>query len=167
MYEHPASQYYDDCKAMIDEFKERLDKKSFESAKLYYTIEDYQAAHYALKNVLKDNADNIYREDVLYYTALASYKYALNSVTGKQKERYLTFIDDYYNFIGEYPESSRRPELDNYYKTAMVFTKKSDAKEEMATPELTKEQKKEILKQNKQAIKEVKKAERMNREVEK
>ena len=49
----------------------------------------------------------------------------------------------------------------------MVFTKKSDAKEEMATPELTKEQKKEILKQNKQAIKEVKKAERMNREVEK
>ena len=167
MYEHPASQYYDDCKAMIDEFKERLDKKSFESAKLYYTIEDYQAAHYALKNVLKDNADNIYREDVLYYTALASYKYALNSVTGKQKERYLTFIDDYYNFIGEYPESSRRSELDNYYKKAMVFTKKSDAKEEMATPELTKEQKKEILKQNKQAIKEVKKAERMNREVEK
>ena len=46
---------------------------------------------------------------------MSSYNYAAMSVRSKQKERYLTFIDDYLNFIGEYPESSYRRELDNLY----------------------------------------------------
>lgn len=162
MYENPGSQHYEECDAMMKEFMGRLDKKSFESAKLYYTIEDYQAAHYALKNVLRNNADNIYREDVLYYTAMASYKYALNSIAEKQKDRYLTFIDDYYNFIGEYPESVRKKELDGYYQHALVFTKKSDAKD-IKEGTMSKEEKKTALKQTRQAIKEVKKAEKMKR----
>ena len=104
---------------------ERLERKSLESAKIYYTMEDYQAARYALKNVLKENADNRYREDVLYYTALASYKYALNSVKDKQKERYLDFIDDYYNFISEYPDSKHKKELDGLYAKVEHLTIKT------------------------------------------
>ena len=46
---------------------------------------------------------------------MASYKYAFNSVVSKQKERYLVFVDDYLNFIGEFPESHYRKELDNLY----------------------------------------------------
>ena len=100
---------------------ERLDKKSLESAKLYYKMEDYKAAHYALRNVLKDNADNQYREEVLYYTALASYHYALNSVREKQKDRFLSFIDDYLNFISEYPESDKCKELEGLYNRAQNY----------------------------------------------
>ena len=102
--------------AMKKDLLERLDRKAYESAKLYYTMEDYLAARVALRNVLKDNAENVYREEVLYYTALASYHYARLSVSAKQKERYLVFADDYLNFIGEYPESSYRRELDMIYK---------------------------------------------------
>ena len=40
------------------------------------------------------------------------------SVEGKQKERYLTFVDDYYNFIGELPDSPYRKELDVLYRRA-------------------------------------------------
>ncbi len=116
MYDNPQSKYYEDCSKMLKELQERLDKKSFESAKLYYTIEDYKAAHTALKGVLKDNADNQYREDILYYTALASYKYAQNSIPSKQKERYLSFADDYYNFTGEFPDSAYKKELDNLFE---------------------------------------------------
>ncbi len=115
MYENPQSEYYPVCKDMMADLMERLERKSFESAKIYYTMEDYKAARYALKNVLKDNADNQYRESVLYYTALSSYKYAYNSIEEKQKERYLDFIDDYYNFISEYPESKFRNELDDLF----------------------------------------------------
>ena len=94
-------------------------------------MEDYQAARHALKNVLKENADNSYREDVLYYTAMASYKYAHNSVEDKQKDRFLNFIDDYYNFISEYPESKYRKELDNLYgKVEHYAVKPSDKSEE-------------------------------------
>ena len=104
------------CLDMIKDLSERLDRKAFENARLYYKMEDYLAARVALRNVLKDNADNQYREDVLYYTAMASYHYARMSVQAKQKERYLTFVDDYLNFIGEYPESKYRRELDAMYR---------------------------------------------------
>lgn len=123
LFENPDSKYAQECRDMLDEFQERLDRKSYESAKLYYTMEDYLAAHYALKNVLRENAENRYRSEILYYTALSSYKYALNSVPEKQHERYLSFIDDYYNYIGEYPDSPYRKELDRYYQDALLFTK--------------------------------------------
>ena len=38
------------------------------------------------------------------------------SVQEKQRERYLVFVDDYLNFVGEYPESSYRRELDGLYR---------------------------------------------------
>lgn len=118
MYEDPNSPYMEQIKAMQVDLEERLDKKAYEAAKLYYHIEDYPAAHYALKNVLRDDSENIYRKDVLYYTALSSYQYAINSVEEKKKERFLTFVDDYYNYVAEYPESKEVKELDGLYKRA-------------------------------------------------
>ena len=104
------------CLEMIKDLSDRLDRKAFENARLYYKMEDYLAARVALRNVLKDNAENVYREDILYYTAMSSYHYARMSVAAKQKERYLTFVDDYLNFIGEYGESKYRRELDAMYR---------------------------------------------------
>ncbi|MCQ2182344.1 MAG: outer membrane protein assembly factor BamD [Bacteroidales bacterium] len=106
------------CRRMMQELNDRLDRKAYENAKLYYTMEDYMAARVALKNVLKDDADNIYREDILYYSAMSSYKYADMSVPAKQHERFLTFEDDYLNFIGEFPDSKYRKELDHLYSKA-------------------------------------------------
>lgn len=163
MYDFPSNENFAECESMMADLMERLDKKSYESAKLYYHVEDYQAAHYALKNVLRDNAENIYRKDVLYLTAMASYKYALNSVRQKQKERYLTFIDDYYNYIGEYPDADNRKELDGYYAKAVSFTKGVELNEQLENGTLTKEEKKELEKKNKAAAKEVKKAEKMSK----
>lgn len=125
LVEHPDNEYAPVCQNMLADLRERLDKKSFESAKLYYTIEDYKAAHYALKNVLKDNADNMYREDVMYYLCLSSYKYASNSVFRHQRERYMTFVDDYYNFITEYPESGRKEELENIFNKVQSILRQS------------------------------------------
>lgn len=118
LVENPESPYRPLCENMTAELNGRLDRKAYENARLYYKMEDYQAASVALRNVLKDNSENIYREDVLYYIAMSSYKYASMSVQNKQKERYLIFVDDYLNFVGEYPESSYRGELDGLYKRA-------------------------------------------------
>lgn len=116
MIEYPESPHFDTANRMLKDLNDRLDKKAFENARLYYKMEDYKAAGVAFRNILKDDADNIYREDILYYTAMSSYRYALLSVEYRQKERYLQFRDDYYNFIGEYPESGYRDELDKLMK---------------------------------------------------
>ncbi|MBQ1886186.1 MAG: outer membrane protein assembly factor BamD [Bacteroidales bacterium] len=170
MYDNPKSEYYDVCKAMMDEFGERLDRKAYEGAKLYYTMKDYKSSHYAFKTVLRENSDNRYREEILYYTALSSYKYAFNSIREKQKERYMTFIDDYYNFIGEYPRVSERKELDQMFvkaqkyvglktglDSAQVAAAAQVAKEEAVTPRSSKNIRAD--RQNtRRAIKEAKKA---------
>lgn len=118
MAENPDNSHAAICKRMLKELNDRLDRKAYENARLYYKMEDYKAARVAFRNILKEDAENIYREDILYYIAKASYKYAFMSVESKQKERYLTFVDDYYNFIGELPDSPYRKELDVLYRKA-------------------------------------------------
>lgn len=112
---YPDGEYSEECRKMGSELQGRLDLKEFEAARLYYKMEDYIAAKTSLKNILKDHPDNIYREDVMYYLTKASFRYALLSVSSKQKDRYMDFVDNYLNFIGEYPESRYVPELENFY----------------------------------------------------
>jgi len=115
--EHPEDDIHlPACQNMLKDLQERLDRKDYEAGRQYYRMEDYLSARVKLRNVLKTNSDNVYREDVLYYTAMASYHYARLSVKEKQKERFLVFTDDYLNFISEYPESHYRHELDRLYR---------------------------------------------------
>ena len=108
---------------MMDDLNNRLELKAYKAAYLYYHMEDYLAAHYALKNVLKENADNRYREEILYYTAMSAYKYAYNSVPDKQRERYLVFVDDYFNLVSEFPESHYSKEVESLYQKVQKILK--------------------------------------------
>ncbi len=123
--EEPDNEHLADCEAMIKDLNERLDRKAYEGAKLYYRMEDYLAARVALKNVLKDDSENIYREDILYYIAMSSYKYADLSVKSKQRERYLQFMDDYLNFISEYPDSKYCRSLELPHSKAQKYLNKN------------------------------------------
>ena len=125
--ENPQSQYHARVDEMMDDLNDRLELKAYKAAYLYYHMEDYLAAHYALKNVLKENAENRYREEILYYTALSAYKYALYSVDAKKRERYLVFVDDYFNLVSEYPESKYLKELEGLYNKAQKQLKKDNA----------------------------------------
>ena len=143
MIEFPKTPHMQTCRDMLQELNDRLDKKAYEAAKLYYKMENYKSSRIAFRNVLKDDADNIYREDIRYYIAMSSYKYANMSVPEKQKERYLTFVDDYLNFIGEIPQSRYRKELDNVYRRAQkaLGREVEVADEEMSERDFAKERK--------------------------
>lgn len=152
MIEFPQTPHMAACRDMLTELNERLDKKAYEAAKLYYKMEDYKASRVAFRNVLKDDSENIYREDILYYIAMSSFKYADMSIPEKQKERYLTFVDDYLNFIGEIPESHYRKELDNVYRKVQKALGKDIAveNEEMTEKDFAKERRK-VIKEEKKA----------------
>lgn len=156
----PDTPHMQSCRDMLVELNDRLDRKAYEGALLYYKMEDYIASRVAFKNVLKDDAENIFREDILYYIAMSSYKYAFHSVPSKQKERYLTFVDDYYNFIGELPESHYRKELDSVYAKAQRALGKHgveiDGTEGMSERDFAKERRR--------IIREAKKAEKAAKE---
>ena len=150
MTDNPKSTHASTCDRMVKELNERLDRKAYDNAKLYYKMEDYRASRVAFRNILKDDADNIYREDILYYIAKSSYKFAQLSVESKQKERYLTFVDDYYNFIGEMPDSAYRRELDVLYKRSQkALGRYSGSEEDLEAKEKDFEkERKKLLKQS-------------------
>lgn len=125
-YDFPRSEFDQTCLNMLDDLHDRLERKSFESAKLYYTIEDYKAAQYALKQSLKENPDSRYREDVLYYIVAASFKYAENSLSSLQRERFLNVIDEYYNFVSEFPDSHYRKDVESMFKKAQNVTTRTN-----------------------------------------
>ncbi len=152
--EHPDTPHMQTCHDMLTELNGRLDRKAYEGAKLYYKMEDYKASRVAFRNVLKDDAENIYREDILYYIAMSSYNFAHNSVPSKQRERYLTFIDDYYNFIGEIPESHYRRELDNVYRRAQrALGRNVTVEDEDKTEKDFAKERKKFLKERKESEK--------------
>mgnify|MGYP007115381611 CR=1 FL=1 len=75
-------------------------------------------------------------------------------VPEKQKERYLTFVDDYLNFIGEIPQSHYRKELDNVYRKAQKALGRDvvAADEEMSEKDYARERRK-LIKSEKKAEK--------------
>ena len=122
LYDYPNTKYLVKCKDMLVDMQERLDRKGYEAAKIYFAIEDYKAATFALKNAIKENPDNRYREDIMYYLVLSQYRYAAQSVKEKQKERYMVLIDEYYNFVSEFPDSKYRKSVDGMFEKAQSET---------------------------------------------
>ena len=153
--DYPESDRMESCRDMLTELGERLDKKAYEGARLYYKMEDYLASRVAFRNVLKDDAESIYREDILYYIAMSSYKYAQLSIPEKQKERYLAFSDDYFNFVGEYPQSHYRKELDTIYGRAQ----RALGKRGVDTEDVDKSEK-DFMRERKKLQKAIKKSEK-------
>jgi outer membrane protein assembly factor BamD len=119
----PNSEYGKD-KNYLDELTERLEEKSYMSAKLYYQIEDYKSAIVALRNSIKDFPSSKYNEEQSFLILKASYIYAKNIVRKMQPERYIATIDEYYNFVSEYPESKYKVEAEAIYTDSMLFTQR-------------------------------------------
>ncbi len=112
---YPESDYVDDANAIIEKLRSKLEKKSYENAKLYFKLGDYHASTISLKNSIKEFPDSKYREEVLYLIIKSSFLLSEMSISAKQGERYQNTISEYYVFIDEYPESAYLKEVEKMY----------------------------------------------------
>lgn len=100
----------------INELRNKLVKKSYQSAKLYYQLEEYKASVIALNNSLEDYPDTKYRERILYLILKSNYILAKKSVQSKREERYKRTMESYRSFIDEFPDSENAKEAKAIYK---------------------------------------------------
>jgi outer membrane protein assembly factor BamD len=105
MSRYPNSDKIAQCISYIDDLRNKLVDKSYQSAKLYYNLGDYKAAIIALNNSLDDFPETKYREEIMYLILKAKFLLAENSIANKRIERYQSTVDEYYSFIGEFPVS--------------------------------------------------------------
>ena len=121
---YPLSEDLPAFTEMLNDLTGRLMEKSYLNAYTYYKIGRYKSAIVAFKNVMKRYPDSPRYEDMMYYTTVAAYRLASNSVADKQVDRYLAMIDHYYSFIGEFPDSKHCKELGRMAKDARNFIDK-------------------------------------------
>jgi outer membrane protein assembly factor BamD len=119
LYQNPGSERASEAQAYIDEMKNKLVQKSYMSGKLYYNLGEYKASIIALQNSLNDYPDTEHREELMFLLVKSHFLLAENSIYQRQQERYQSTVDEYYSFIGEFPESRYRREADRIYEESL------------------------------------------------
>lgn len=104
--QYPGSQRIEQCNQLIDELRGKLEKKAFNIAMLYYKMDDFKAAIISLNNLLKEYPDTKEREKVLFSLLDAKYKYAINSIPEKKKERIDNALEAYTILHAEFPQGA-------------------------------------------------------------
>jgi len=117
-----------ECNDLIDELRLKLERKSFDNAKLYYELSYYKAANVSLNNSIKDFPDSEFREEIFYRLVKSNYLLASNSVQEKMKERYEAAIEEYNKFVEEFPESKYNKELKRLNEKSVKELGKINAK---------------------------------------
>jgi len=84
----------------------KLEKKSFENAKQFYTIRDYKAAIKSIDNFIGDfPGTSPFREEAMFIQFRSASILAINSVFSKKEERLETAASYFDDFVRAYPES--------------------------------------------------------------
>ena len=112
----PQSPRVAEANARIDTLRVKLEEKEYDICKLYFKMEEYQAAITSYETFLKDHPTTEHREEILSDMVVNYYRYAENSVRAKQRERYELALEKYNTLCYVYPESEYIPKLEGTVK---------------------------------------------------
>lgn len=170
----PETTLKSQAQQVIYEMQDKLVRKEYLAAKLYYDLgtytlnsiyggNNYEACVITAQNALKDYpyASVQLREDLSVLILRAKYLLARHSVEEKRLERYRDTIDEYYAFQNDYPESKYLKEANAIFDySERVVERKGNLPEE---DELSKKKKNDDAKE---ALKEMQESERAKKDVE-
>jgi len=124
---HPRSERVEECNALIDEMRRKLEIKAFQQGELYYNIGQYESAVSSFNNMLVQYPDAIESEKVRYLMIKATYEFANKSIFDKKEERYENTIALYKKFTKKHPTSEYSKEVANIYNDTVKELKKLKA----------------------------------------
>jgi outer membrane protein assembly factor BamD len=101
----PGSKYQEEANKMYNELAAKLERKAFESARLYSQMRYYQAAVTAFTTFQREYPSSNYNEEAAYLKIVAQYNLAEESVPDKRRERYFDTVGFYQAFVDKYPKS--------------------------------------------------------------
>ena len=105
---YPNSEYVTQSADKINELREKLARKYFESAEFYSRTDQYKAATIYFDLVIDRYPESKWAESALLNQIETYNEYAFNSVLARQIERYELAISNYEKYIQLFPQSSGR-----------------------------------------------------------
>lgn len=117
---YPESNFVQDANKLLEELANKLAYKELLNARLYYNLgtylgDNYEAAKIVAQNALNNYPTNQYREEFCFIMLNSKYQQTLLSVDEKKEERRQETIDEYYSYIGEFPEGKYRKNAERIF----------------------------------------------------
>lgn len=110
--QHPQSNKVTSANNMIDQSRNKLELKDKYSAELYYKVSQFRAAAIYFEQLITKYPDSQFIDYYQYKVLQARYKYAMQSIVGKQKERFTQVLEDYAYFKSINPENEFQKEIE-------------------------------------------------------
>jgi outer membrane protein assembly factor BamD len=115
---HPGSVRNKEASAIIDISREKLEKKDFQSAQLYFDMQQYRAAGVAFTALLNNYPESLRADEYKLMIIKSYYNFAEMSVEEKQVERYEQVIAECNEFEDRFPESKLKKQVETYLNTS-------------------------------------------------
>ena len=120
---YPTSKHAEEGTRSIDELREKLYRKDYDAAELYFKIGYYQAAVHSLRNLLKNYPDAHDAEKARYLIVKSYYFLAQNTVEVKQAERYQETLAAYLELVDKHPGGKYAKEASKIFDAATTRLK--------------------------------------------
>ncbi len=111
---YPESPRVIQCNDLIDELRSKMERKAYESAKLYYKLKNYSSSVVAFENMLKDYPETEREEEIRFLVAKSSFELAQNSVYLKKEERYMATVEKCNLFLKKFPDGDKKSEISTF-----------------------------------------------------
>ena len=108
---YPNSERLTEANRLIDEMRAKMERKDFESAKLYMDLERYESAQTSFENLLREYPETARGQEIRYLMAKAQFEYASRSFVARQRERFDKAADLSRRFVKRYPDSPYAEEV--------------------------------------------------------
>lgn len=125
---YPESDKIKQAYDYLTQMKDKLAYKELLNAKLYYNLGTYMGNNYlsaviVATNALKKYPETKYREDLMFIILQSKYMEAVNSIDELKADRYRDVIDEYYNFVNEFPTGKNAKAALEMFNEAKKYTK--------------------------------------------
>ncbi|MDH6357694.1 outer membrane protein assembly factor BamD [Parabacteroides sp. PF5-9] len=117
---YPQSERAPEAQNIMFELQEKLAYKEYLAARLYFNLgtylgNNYQASVITAQNALRDYPYSRYREDLMFLVMRSKYEMSLASIEERLQGRYRDVVDEYYNYMNEYPEGKYTRQVKRYF----------------------------------------------------
>lgn len=113
---HPNSKRVSEANLMIDKCNAKLEAKDKYSAELYYKVSQFKAAALYFEQIINKYPDSPNIDYYQYKVLQCRYKYAVQSISRKQKERFTQVLEDYAYFKNINANNQYQKEIESIKK---------------------------------------------------
>jgi outer membrane protein assembly factor BamD len=120
---NPGSPRIKEASDIIDELRGKLEKKDFQAAQLYFDMGQFRAAAVAYNTLINNYPDSQLSDEYKFMAIKAYFRFAEMSIEEKKAERYEKVVDESYEFLDRFPESSYAKQVEQYLNQSQTNLK--------------------------------------------